>query len=292
MKIALIIRPAAGEERMEEYRAAVSRLREKGHEVTPRITFEGGDGRRLARAAARARYDLVIAAGGDGTIHEVVNGIAGEDWQPRLGIVPAGTANDFAAGLDLPKEIAEAIRIAVTGQPLSVDIARANERYFINVSTGGFGAEATEATSAETKRRLGPLAYLITGVREFVELHPVRGVFRAEGEVLYEGEFMLFAVGNARQTGGGSFLTPRAEFGDGKLDVLIVPAMPRMDFLALLPDLRAGTHIQSPDVIYVQVPDLELEAEEILNVNADGEPLRERKIRYSLTDRPLSVMVP
>lgn len=292
MKIALIIRPGAGEERLEQYRAAVAWMRGEGHQVTPRMPFEAGDGCRFARDAARGRYDMVIAAGGDGTIHEVVNGIAGAPWQPRLGIVPTGTANDFATGLELPTEIPEAIRVAVTGRPLSVDVARANDRYFINVSTGGFGAEATEATSPETKRRLGPLAYLITGVREFVELHPVRGIFRAEGEVLYDGEFMLFAVGNSRRTGGGSLLTPRAEFGDGKLDVLIVPAMPRMEFLALLPDLRAGTHIQSPDVIYVQVADLELEAAEVLSVNADGEPLSSRRIRYSLTDQPISVMVP
>lgn len=292
LKISIIMHPRGEPERVEELRQAVARLREEGHRVTPRLTFEAGDATYFAREAARTRADLVIAAGGDGTVNEVVNGVVRSAWQPRLGILPIGTANDFAAGLGLPTELEEAIRVAVGGRPTTVDVARVNKRFFVNVSTGGFGAEATESTSPETKRLLGPLAYLITGVREFVELHPTRARFEADGELLYTGDFLLFAVGNARQTGGGSLLTPRAEFGDGKLDVLVVPAMPRLEFLALLPDLRAGTHLESPDVIYIQTPALTVHATETLSVNADGEPLRARRFRYSLHSRPITVMVP
>ncbi|NIR61205.1 MAG: YegS/Rv2252/BmrU family lipid kinase, partial [Gammaproteobacteria bacterium] len=240
--------PRGEPERIEELRAVVRRLRAEGHEVTPRLTFEAGDAVHFAREAVRARVDLVIAVGGDGTVNEVVNGLGRARWQPRLGIVPIGTANDFAAGLGLPHAVPEAVRVAVAGRAVAVDVARVNRRLFVNVSTGGFGAEATEHTSLETKRLLGPLAYLVTGVREFVELHPTRGRFTVDGRPFYAGEFLLFAVGNARRTGGGSVLTPRAEFGDGKLDLMVVEAMPRLEFLALLPDLRAGTHLESPGV--------------------------------------------
>ena len=110
--------------------------------------------------------------------------------------------------------------------------------------------------------------------------------------VEYEGEVMLFAVGNAKRTGGGSMLTPRAEFGNGQLDVVIVPGMNRVDFMALLPDLRAGTHLDSPDVLYFRTPELEVVSEEDLSVNADGEPLKGGHFRYRLAGRGLSVMAP
>lgn len=292
LKIALIIRPPGDAGRVDELREAVRRLRAAGHAVAPRLTFEAGDAVRFAREAAGARVDLVIAAGGDGTVNEVVNGIGWSRWQPRLGIVPIGTANDFAAGLGIPHDVEGAVRIAVSGRPIAVDVARVNRRLFVNVSTGGFGAEATEHAPLETKRLLGPLAYLVTGVREFVELHPARARFTIGGKRFYEGEFLLYAVGNARRTGGGSLLTPRAEFGDGKLDVMVVEAMPRLEFLALLPDLRAGTHLGSPGVRYAQAPSVVVTAAHELSVNADGEPMRARRFRYTLRPRPLTAMVP
>lgn len=292
LKIALIILPRTGKFDAERWRRAVADLRRDGHRVTPRLTLEEGDAMRYAHAVARARYDLVIAAGGDGTVNEVVNGVVRSPWQPRLGIVPVGTANDFAAGLGLPTEVEDALRVAVRGHATAVDVARANDRCFVNVSTGGFGTAASGSAKPEIKRRLGTWAYVITGVREFVDLRPGRARFTTRDGPLYRGAFLLFAVGNARRTGGGSRLTPRAEFGDGKLDVLVVPEMSTMEFLALLPELRAGTHVHSPKVVYEQSPTVRVEAERPLSVNVDGEPMRGTRIDYGLTDRPLSVMTP
>lgn len=293
MRIGLVIRPREGMEGLEELRGQVEELRRRGHEVWPRLTFEEGDAVRMARAAARAGADLVVAAGGDGTINQVVNGLMEvEDWEGRLGVVPLGTANDFAAGLEIPDAIAEAMEVAVGERSVVVDVARVNDRHFVNVSTGGFGATATEEAPAEAKRLLGPWAYLITGVKKFSELRASEARFRAPDGPSYEGEVMLFAVGNAKQTGGGNMLTPRAEFGDGKLDVVIVPGMTRLDFAALLPELRVGTHVDNPAVLYFQTPELLVESEEPLSVNADGEPMRGTRFDYRLADRPLKVMAP
>lgn len=292
LRIALIVRPRGRDARLEELRAAVTRLRAEGHRIRPRLTYEGGDARRFARAAAARHYDLVIAAGGDGTINEVVNGIARSEWQPRLGVVPVGTANDFAAGLGLPRSVEDAVEVAVRGRPIVVDAARVNGRYFVNVSTGGFGADATGDASQDMKRKLGPFAYLITGARKFAGLRKRRARFWADGRPLHDGEFLMFAVGNARRTGGGTLLTPLARHGDGKLDVVVVPGMSRLDFLALMPDLRAGTHLESPDVLYVQTSRLVVEAERPVRVNADGEGMRDTRFSYAISPRPLSVMVP
>ncbi|HET9984695.1 MAG TPA: diacylglycerol kinase family protein [Longimicrobiales bacterium] len=286
----MIIRPRGADARIEELRQAVQRLRAQGHRVRPRLTFEGGDARRFAENAARAHCDMVLAAGGDGTINEVVNGIVRSRWQPRLGIVPVGTANDFASGLGLPAGVSDAVGVAVRGRPLAVDVARVNRRFFINVSTGGFGAEATAGSAPEQKRRLGAFAYILAGAKQLVGMTPTAARFIVNGEVLHDGGFLVFAVGNARQTGGGTLITPRARYGDGKLDLVVVPALSRLDFLSLLPDLRTGSHLESPDVLYVQASEIMVEARSPITVNADGEPMAGRRFRYGIRRRPLTVM--
>ena len=291
-RIVIVLRPAATPEHLDVLRAEVARLREAGHEVEVRSTFEGGDGERHAREASLGGAELVLAAGGDGTLNEVVNGIAASGRRPRLGVLPLGTANDFATGLGIPSDIAAAIRVAVEGRPKAVDLPVVNERYFVNVSTGGFGAEATEHAPAESKRMLGAWAYLVTGARQFVDLRPVAGVVEADGRRVLDGDFLLFAVGNSRQTGGGSLLTPRALLDDGLLDLLVVRAVPRLDFLAMLPDLRAGTHLESPDVIYAQASSITITTEQTLSVNADGEPIRGTRFHYRIDAQPLVVMTP
>jgi lipid kinase YegS len=292
MNITVIIRPPADRERIERLRTAIGGLRGVGHEVHPLVTFEAGDATRFARRAAAAHHDLVIAAGGDGTINEVVNGIARAKWQPRLGLVKFGTANDFATGIGVPSEPEAAVRVAVEGRIDLIDVARVNRRCFVNVSTGGFGAEATEEAAPEVKRRFGPLAYVMSGAKKLVELRPARARFRADGELVHDGDYVFFAVGNARLTGGGTRIAPRAEVSDGKLDVVLVAGVSRIDFLTLLPDLRAGTHIESPDVLYFRAHRFDVEAPEPIAVNADGEPLRARRYRYVVMDRPLQLMVP
>jgi len=292
VRIVLIIRPREGMEQVEALREQVERLRRQGHEVRPHLTFEGGDAHRLAASAAREGADLVIAAGGDGTLNEVVNGVMREDWPGRIGLIPLGTANDFAAGMEIPTDLEGAFDVALAGAPRSVDVARVNDRYFVNVSTGGFGATATEETPAESKSLLGPWAYVITGMKKFAELRPSRARFENAGAEAYDGEVMLFAVGNAKRTGGGTLLTPRADVADGELDVVIVPGMARMDFVALLPDLRAGTHLDNPDILYFRTTHLVVKSEAPLSVNADGEPVHGDRFTYEIAPRALVLMAP
>lgn len=292
MRIGLVIRPREGAWSGEELRERVAAFRVRGHEVWPRLTFEGGDGVRFARAMARRGADRIIAVGGDGTVNEVVNGALSVDWSGAVGVVPYGTANDLAAGLGLPDELESALEMAVTGDPRRVDVGRVNGRYFVNMSTGGFGAEAAEEAPPEAKRLLGPWAYVVTGVRKFVELQPTRVRFRTPAGVLYDGEMLLFAVGNGKQTGGGNQITPRAQLDDGELDVMVVPAMPRMEFLSLIPDLRSGSHLDVPEVRYYRTSRLRVESESVLSVNADGEPLRGHRFEYSMVPGALRLVAP
>ena len=279
-------------------RALVARLREAGHSVRPSLTFEGGDACRMAREAAEAGCELVIAAGGDGTINEAVNGIhdfleagRGGTVVPRLGIVPLGTANDFAAAMRIPSAVDQAVAFAVTGEVVLADVGLVNRRCFINVSTGGFGADATEETPDEIKGALGPLAYLITGVKKFATLEVSEASFTAE-ERIYEGPFLMYAVGNSWRTGGGNRLTPHADVTDGMLDLCVVTEMSRMDFIRMLPNLRNGSHVDHPAVIYRQLRGVVVESRDELSVNADGEALRSRRLEYAVSPHRIPVVVP
>ena len=249
-------------------REMVARVRADGHRVEPQVTFEPGDGDRFARDAAAAGADAVVAVGGDGTVNEVVNGLSGSDVP--MGIVPLGTANDFARQVGIPLDPDEAIDLVLRREPIRVDTAELNDRRFLNVSTGGVGAEATAETPLEAKEALGLLAYIVTGVKKLVELEPRRAYFGGPG-FAYRGEFLIFAVGNGRMTGGGTLLTPRASVTDGLLDLCVIEAMSRRDFARLSLQVKKGEHLGLPGVHYAQLPWLKVTSVEPLSVNLDGE---------------------
>lgn len=295
MQISLII-SASDSAAVDSLRPHVQQLRDAGHRVSAHLPFESQDACRFARDAAGEGVDLVIAAGGDGTIHHVVNGLHASAEQgrtaPPLGIVPLGTGNDLAGALGLPTDPGEAIRLALEGSPTAIDVGRLNDGCFVNVSTGGVGAEATEEAPDEVKRVLGRLAYLVTGLKKFVALDPSRARFVApEGEI-YNGPFLIFAIGNGTRTGGGNFLTPHADMGDGLLDVCIVKEMSRVDLFKLLPNLRAGTHLEHPAVLYRKVPEIVVEPEAKLSVNADGEPQQGNRYAYGISPHRVRLMLP
>jgi lipid kinase YegS len=249
-------------------RKAVMRLRGRGHRIDVRVTWEPGDGTLYARDAVAEMPRAIVAVGGDGTVNEVLNGIAGTDV--ALGIVPLGTANDFARQARISDNPESALGTILRKDAVRIDAASLNERRFLNVSTGGIGALVTASVSKDTKARLGPLAYALSSLRHLARSRSFRGRFVSPG-LEYDGAFSFFAVGNARRTGGGRAITPGASVTDGLLDVLIVEALPRMELARVGLALRRGAHVDSPGVHYAQVPELSLRAERPVPVNVDGE---------------------
>jgi lipid kinase YegS len=286
-RIALIIHGArAGHEGL---RRMVDWVRDRGHVVDPRVTWESGDAERFAREAAGARADVVVAVGGDGTLNEVVNGLAGSTVP--LGIIPLGTANDFARQVGIPDDPDHAMDVILRRNPVCIDSAELNGRRFLNVSTAGVPAEATAETPQDLKAQLGVLAYALTGVRKFVGMR--RYTARVTGPGLdLDCRFLVAAVGNARTTGGGSRVTPRALVTDGLLDVCIVEAMPRRDFARILLKLRRGEHVGAEGVHYFKLPSLTITARRPVSVNVDGEPMRSRVLHYVARPRDLWVHLP
>jgi lipid kinase YegS len=255
----------------------VSWVRDRGHLVELCVTWDPGDAAAFAATAADRGVDVVVAVGGDGTLNEVVNGLDGRDTP--LGVVPLGTANDFARQIGVPADADHAMDVVLLREPLRMDTASLNGRRFVNVSSGGGGAEATAETPTQAKAALGALAYAITGVRKIAGFAPYNGRFRGDDFEL-EGEFLLFGVGNGRATGAGTLLTPHASVTDGLLDVCVVEAMPRKDFARLLLRFKRGQQIGQPGVHYARVRTLVVEADAPLSVNVDGEHATLARMEY------------
>lgn len=291
MRIDVLVRAGEDQACLDAVRNAVERWRAAGHDVRPHATFEAADTARFARRARRA--DLLVVAGGDGTLNQVVAGLMGGGARPRMAIVPTGTANDFATGLGLPGEdVEECLRLATEGCAVPIDIARVNGRAFINASVGGLGATATRGASADTKKLLGPLAYVLRGAREVAEATAERGRFEADGVEVYHGDFLFFAVGNGRLTGGGTVIAPAADAGDGRVDLVVLKSLPKLELMRLLPAIRAGEHEDHPEVLYIQAADVSVDLESAIPVNVDGEPVDARHLQYDARGGRLYVMAP
>jgi len=278
---------AAGNEAL---RIAVVRQREVGHRIEVRVTWEKGDAQRFASEAGEV--DLLIAAGGDGTLNEVVNGLMGlpRKARPVFGLVPLGTANDFATGCGIPRDPETALTLCLEGEAVPIDVGKANERWFLNVASAGFGAEVTATTSPELKRLLGPAAYTVMGTILAMNVRHYHGRLILPGREI-TGSGPVAIVGNGRQTGGSFQVAPRALIDDGLLDVLVVRHIPATAALTAARELQQ----LSPDgeyISYWQTPWAEVHSEETIPVNLDGEPVRFSSVRYEAVPKAIHLVVP
>jgi len=272
----------------QDLRQMVSWVRDRGHAVEVRVTWDAGDAAAHAAEAADRGTDVVIACGGDGTLNEVVNGLDGRDTP--LGVIPLGTANDFARQTGIPEKADHAMDVILRRNPVRIDTASMNGRRFLNVSTGGVGAEATQETPADAKASLGPLAYAITAVRKFAEDKVRHATFTGDGFGL-DVEFLAFAVGSARVTGGGNMMTPGASVTDGLLDLCVIEAMSRGQFARLSLAVKKGEHRGLPGVHYAQLPWLKVVGNDALSVNLDGEGVTAQTCDYRARRADLLVHV-
>ena len=287
-KVQLILNgKAAGNDVLQ---TAVARQRAMGNTIEVRVTSEKGDARRFA--AETGEVDLLIAAGGDGTLNEVVHGLMDLSTvaRPALGVVPLGTANDFATACGIPHDPEEALALCMEGKAAPIDIGKANEHWFLNAASIGFGAEITATTPPELKNLLGPVAYGVMGAILAMNVHHYRGTLSLpDREITGSGPVAI--VGNGRQAGGGLQVTPRACVDDGLLDVLAVRDIPALALLTAARELQE----LSPDGEYInywQTPWAEVHTEDAIPVNLDGEPVQFSSVRYEAVPSAIRLIVP
>ena len=275
-----------------DIRQAVYELRERGHDLQVRVTWEYGDGLRYVREASELGIDRVIAGGGDGTVNEISHGLAliDREQRPAMGVLPLGTANDFATCCTIPTEPRAALQLAIEAEPATVDLVQANERYFINVASAGFGAAVTTETPVELKNFLAGGAYTLMGMIKILNFSPYKVSLKAENYE-YEGEAVIGAICNGRQAGGGQVLARDAFINDGVFDVLIARPFP----LNAIEQVAAELRTPSPNGEYItlfQSRWLESFANEPIPVNLDGEPISGNSIRYEVLPETIRLAVP
>ncbi|RTR03903.1 lipid kinase YegS [Halomonas nitroreducens] len=274
-------------------REAVFACRDAGLALEVWVTWEAGDATRLAEWAGQAGVDRVVAGGGDGTVNEVANGLMRlpQGRRPALGILPLGSANDLATALGLPLEADEALRMALQEAARPIDVPRLDGRHFLNMATGGFGAEVTSSTPKSLKRLLGGGAYSLIGALKAWQYHPYPGVLRwADGD--RQASLFVLAMGNGTRSGGGQRLTPQARIDDGLLDVLIL-----RDFRSLHDMWRMRQELESRPaqgdfVETLRTPWLSFEGQRSLPLTLDGEPLKRQGFRVEVDPAALDLVVP
>lgn len=296
MRACVIFNPAA---RGEKAQRVVAQLNGLGPLATLRPTRAAGDGERLACEAAREGFDVVVAVGGDGTINEVINGLAAS---PKglaacpLAVIPQGTANVFAREIAMPMEVAEAWKVIQAGRTRAVDALEMQftrrgvetTRRFVQLAGAGLDARATEVVDWNLKKRWGFFAYVVACFQAFRE--PRVPITVSAPGVSVRGESVL--IGNGRLYGGPFGVFPGADLQDGLMDVVVFPHVNWGLLLALSWAAATGRWIQLKRVRRIQTAELTLAAPERVPVELDGEPVGELPATCRVLPRALHVIVP
>ena len=270
-KLLFIVNPRAGKTKSTApLFDAVAAFSRAGYLVRVFVTEAGGQARDIA-AKWGGQYDLVVCAGGDGTLNETISGLMQLEQRPPLGYLPNGSTNDFAASLHLHTTVATAARAVAGGVPYSLDIGRHNDRYFAYVASFGAFTRSSYSASQAAKNALGHFAYILEGLGDLDSLRPYRCAIDADGEH-FEGDFIFGAVCNSTSLGGLVKLDPKhVSMDDGTFELLLL-RMPKTA-LDLQNLITAMTRMQYdyPGVIFRHVKNVVLTTDENISWSLDGE---------------------
>ncbi len=272
----LIYNPTSGREEMRRRLPEIlQRLESAGIETSCHATSEAGDAAKAARIAVERHFDFIIAAGGDGTINEVVNGIAGLEHRPPIGILPMGTSNDFARALGIPKDWESACDIIAAQYSRPMDIGEllldgGAKRCFLNNVGAGVITELSYEVPSKLKTVLGQMAYYVKGLEKLTKLAPMH-IHLTMDDVMYDGDVMLFLLANSGCVAGLELLYPNSSYDDGYFDVMIVEKMLPPEFVFLATTSLRGEHVNHPRVKFFRTRKLTARSDDLLQLNVDGE---------------------
>ncbi|MFH1338657.1 MAG: diacylglycerol kinase family protein [Candidatus Omnitrophota bacterium] len=290
MRLKLIVNPAAGRKKAKKSIPAIRRiLTEKNLDFDIDVTSHAGEATRLSQKATKNDFRIIVAAGGDGTIHEVANGMI--DSGCTLGVIPLGLGNDFAKGIGIPFKLEEACLAISEGITRSIDVGKINNRYFVNGLGIGFDALVARESKGVRKLPLSRWIYLCAALKALVTFKP-KQVKIDFAKTSLEKKILLVAAGNGKSSGGGFLLTPEAEFDDGLIDVCIIDWVARTKLLMHLWKAYKGTHVKLPYVTSFKTKTLTVSSPNLLLAHADGEILRDYFYRIEILPRRLKVLVP
>jgi diacylglycerol kinase (ATP) len=259
------------------------------------FTERPGHATHIAKELAKQNNaSVVIVIGGDGTLHEAANGLAGSDIP--LGSIPAGSGNDFARGLQIPIQSEQALEKVLTGQKRKIDIARINDEVFINVAGVGFDGQVAKVTNQAKYKKwlnrlgLGNLCYLFSFFKVLFRYQPTEVQLVIDERELIFSDVWLVAIANIPFYGGGMMICPHAQSDDGLLDVCIVHGISRWKLVTLLPRVFHGTHIYDPAVTTLTGRRLKIVSAKPLTAHGDGEILGQTPLDLSIKQEGLTIV--
>ena len=271
----IIYNPTSGREAMKNNLVDILNILERaGYETSAYATTpEPNSAKNEAERAAKAGFNLIVAAGGDGTINEVVNGIAPLKHRPKLGIIPAGTTNDYARALKIPREDPiGAAKVIAKGQTIKMDIGEAGKNWFVNIAAGGLLTELTYGVPSQVKSLFGYLAYLVKGAELLPQIKPIKMHLEYDGGT-YDGKASMFFLALTNSVGGFEQIVPDASLDDGKFTLIVVKTSNLIEILQLITMvLNGGRHVNDPRILYVKTSKLIAKpVDEKMMINVDGE---------------------
>ncbi|OPL07414.1 MAG: hypothetical protein AVO33_05775 [delta proteobacterium ML8_F1] len=224
------------------------------------------------RVAESGDHDLIICAGGDGTLNEVINGLMSSPRKIPLAVFPMGTMNDFSEFLKLPRDPEKLVPRILNDQVYPVDVGKIDDTYFINVASMGIFTSVAHTTTKESKNLLGPLAYYLEVLKQFSAASlPKAKISIHCQELTYEGDFVIFLISNSSSIGGFHNMAPNASVNDGRFDCVLIKKAPVHRLVEVFLKILSGQHITSEFVTYFQTSRLSFTTEE--EVDIDGEYL-------------------
>jgi diacylglycerol kinase (ATP) len=291
MKTFIICNPGAG--RVEDREAIRKKLQQlPGAKIY--FTEREGDATRFAQDAVKQGQDLVVAAGGDGTLNEVINGIARRADRIQVGLVPLGTGNDFARTLALPDSIDDCIDVLRIGKTRAIDFVRVTSdqiRYFVNVSAGGFSGTANEKLTPEIKKTWGPLAYLRSAAEALPELRSYRTTVVLDEGAPLEVNLYNAIIANGRFVAGGTEVAPEAAVDDGLLDLVLVLQKSMSEMILVIAQMLAGKHLASDAIVFRRAKKIAISSNPGMWFNVDGELVGNEPALFEALPRALRFVV-
>jgi YegS/Rv2252/BmrU family lipid kinase len=297
----LIVNPVAGAGKTaKKWPQIMDFLKSIGLHFEHDMTEAPGHARELAKFATEKGYELVVSVGGDGTINEVVNGLndAGNIADVTLGIISTGTGSDYIRTIGIPRTYQEACRCLICPKKFTVDVGvveylsqgQVVKRLFVNFAGLGFDAEIVKATTQRFKTLNSTASYL-AGLLTALLFYKNKKIYLAVDGETEERNICAVLMSNGKYGGGGMFAAPDANLTDGLLDVLIIDDISKPDLLWSLPRVYKGTHLTHPKVTMKRAREIEIQSEELLPLQADGELLGGLPARFSILPAILNIAI-
>jgi YegS/Rv2252/BmrU family lipid kinase len=238
--------------------------------VLPFRTRYKGDIRPFIRQVKDFATDGLIVAGGDGTVHEVINAMLAENVEVPLGIIPSGTCNDFASHVNFGRNLSSCLKAVTSGNWRMVDVGKVNEEFFLNVASAGLLTSVAHSVDTSLKNTLGRMAYYLKGLGELPNFQSLHVKITADGQIIKD-DILLFLVMNSGMVGSFPTLAPEAKIDDGKLDLLIVNKCSISELMGLFISIFAGRHTSSSHIRYLQANEILIECDQRVESDLDGE---------------------